>query len=168
MSRSRACRSPSSWYLRRRARSLSSTARHPLRQADVVAVEGDVVGDRPEDAAQAERGAVVPSELLAEVERPHARLERAVDDGHRYGHLAGRAGGLEDGGERELQVLQGLNRQLVPERESAEDEVRDAMEVAVARQREPDLVAGRHRSAPRVPQLLLEVVLAPPRRLPAL
>src|SRR5204863_663516 len=44
--------------------------------------------------------------------------------------------------DRELEVLEHLEREVEPEREPAEDEVRDAVEVALRRQREHDDVVA--------------------------
>src|SRR5690348_8511518 len=106
---SRAWRSPSSWYLRRRTLSLSGT-RSPLGQPDGVAVDLYVVDSGIEHAPHTELGARVAFECVEQppVERPDHRLERVVVHGQSNDQLvvvARRAcGGIEQGVERELDV----------------------------------------------------------------
>src|SRR6478672_121137 len=93
---SRAARSPCSWYRRRRSLSLSAIAapaahRDPLRQADRVAVDVNVVDGGLEHAPQAQLVVGLSFDLVqhARVERPDPRDERAVAHGHAHGDVAG-------------------------------------------------------------------------------
>ena len=116
-----------------------------LDQANVVAVDLNVVHDRPEDAAQAELVPFISGELVREIDRADARLERSVAQCHPHGHLALGPRTIENGGQRELEVLERFDRQLEADRKAAEHEMRDAVEIAVTRKRECDFVGRRHR-----------------------
>src|SRR5215510_7685330 len=108
---SRAWRSPSSWYRRRRTLSLSATRRDLLREAHPLAVDLDAVDDRVEHAAQAELLAVVARELVAEVDRTDLPVHLAVVHRHRDRDLLAvvlRA--FEDRLDGDLQVLEVLER----------------------------------------------------------
>src|SRR3954452_17334055 len=142
---SRACRSPCSWYRRRRTLSFSAMTVHLLQQPHAVALDLHVVHDRPPDAAQAQLVVVLaPFELCDDVDWPDGRLERAVAERHRDGHLTVSPCAVEDRRERELEVLERLDRQPEAHGEAAEDEVSDAVELALVRKDECDLVGLWH------------------------
>jgi hypothetical protein len=108
-------------------------------------VDVNVVDRRFEHAAQAELAVVtLVLDFVEDVGgvRSYDRLELAVARRHPHGDVARvRIGPAEDGVEGELEVLEVLDRQVEADRESAEHEVRDAVELGLARQRERDLVS---------------------------
>src|SRR5437879_5463596 len=124
---SRACRSPSSWYRRRRILSLSGT-HPPLHQPDAVAVDVHLVDGRLEHTPHAELGACVALERLeqARAERADHCLESVVVDGHADRHLvlvAPPCAVVEQGAERDLQILEVLERQIEPRRQAGKHEM---------------------------------------------
>src|SRR3954469_889860 len=142
---SRAFRSPRSWEGGRGV--LSFSAMRDLRAVDVLRerhaawLDLDVVDDGPEHPPEAQLGALVGAvQLRREVDRIDARVKPPVLDAERDRHVVVARRAVEDGGEGELDVLERLDRQLVPEREPPEDEVRDELVLALARQRQRDLV----------------------------
>src|SRR5829696_128483 len=156
MSCSRAWRSPCSWYRRSSALSFSRPGTlglhplHRLHELDLVALEPVRVRHRPEHTREAELG--VLRELACEplsVDRTDARDERVALDPDRDGHGAVALALLEEACERELQILEMLEREVEPDGEAAHDEVGDAEEVPVAREGQPDLVGHAVRSASR-------------------
>ena len=103
----------------------------------------------------------------AQVDRPDPGLEHSVAEPTASIvtlAVAAGVGAVEDRAERELEILQRLDRQVETERETAEHEMRDAMEFPLAREGERDLVGSSHA---HVPQLLLEIGLAPRARPPS-
>src|SRR5437870_1696753 len=129
---SRACRSPCSWYRRRRALSFSATAGHLLRQPHPLAVDVHVLHGRVEDAPDPEALSGLTLDLVEQPrgQRPDEGLELAVEECHPDGDVTrGRIGLVEDRVERDLQVLEVLHRQVEPNSEAAEHEVRHAMEL---------------------------------------
>src|SRR5665213_527395 len=140
---SRAARSPSSWYLRRRSLSLSATSvptsrGHLLREADRIAVHVHVVNRRLEHTAQTQHVVLLQLDLVEHVrrQRADARLQRTVADRHANCDVPGlELTAAENGVEGDLQVLEVLDREVHADCESAEHEMRDAMDTGVARTR---------------------------------
>src|SRR5437899_7942350 len=86
---SRAARSPSSWYRRRRSLSLSATGAHTsrshlLREADRVAVNVNIIDRGLEHPTQAQLVVVLALDLIEQSSRQwtDARLERSVTQCH--------------------------------------------------------------------------------------
>src|SRR5262245_7519419 len=117
----------------------------PLRETNRVAVDSHVVDDRREEPPQAHPFRVVVAlELVPEIEWADSSLDRVVAEHDRDGQVLAGPDAVEDRSERELEILQRLDRQLVPERDPAEDEVCDTLKLPLAWQREGDLVGLRH------------------------
>src|SRR6478672_1705100 len=154
---SRAARSPSSWYRRSRSLSLSATgarASHSdlLREPDRVAVHVHVVDSRFEHTPQAQLVVLLTLDLVEEIERQRtdARLECAVAECHTNGDVSVlELTATEDRVECNLEVLEILDRQVHPDRKSAENEMGNAVEVGVARNGQRDLVNHREPSTLR-------------------
>src|SRR3954453_9584316 len=141
---SRACRSPCSWYRRRRILSFSATARHLLRQAHPGPVDVNVVHRRLEHPAQPDAAVLVVLDLVEDIRREWTDdgLELTLARRHPDRDVTGtRISTAEDRIERELEVLEVLDRQVQPDREAAEHEVGDPMKLRRARERERDLVS---------------------------
>src|SRR3954447_25433222 len=141
---SRAARSPSSWYRRSRILSLSAMSRDLLGQVNELAVDVNVVDRRLEHTAQAQGAVLLLLDLVEQRrgERTDARLERPLSQCHLHRDVPGLGvGTVEDRVERDLEVLEVLDRQVEAHREPAEHEMRDTMEVPFARDRERDLVS---------------------------
>src|SRR5207253_298559 len=71
-------------------------------------------------------------------ERADRRLDRVGQHSQGEGHLVLPRAAVEESVERELQVLERLERQVEPHREPAEHQVRDSVEVTLGRQGERD------------------------------
>src|SRR5207248_2257667 len=84
---------------------------------------------------------LVPQQLA--VERPDPRLDRVRQHAQDELEVGFALVALEQLAERDLQVLERVERQVEADGQAAEDEVRDPVEGPLARQREPDLV-DRH------------------------
>src|SRR5919197_3543102 len=145
---SRAWRSPSSWYRRRRTLSLSGT-RPPLGQPDAVPGDAYVVDGGLEHASHAELVSGVAPQGLEQppVERPDNRLERVVVHRQPDGQLgvAGRrpCSRVEQRAKGDLEILEMLEGQVESRRESREHEMRDAFELRLTWQCEGDRISHR-------------------------
>ena len=106
--------------------------------------ELDPVDDGVEDPAQPD-GVALAFELAPDRparERADARLDRIGPHRDRNGHVALADAVVEQLVERDLEVLEVLERQVETDRETSEHEVRDAVEVALRGQRQGDLVVA--------------------------
>src|SRR5581483_5558741 len=130
----------------RRCASCGGT-RRALRQLEPDAVVAPLdlvrVADGLEDALQVEP-AFARLRRLERVgrERPERGVEDALGGGEDDGHLAVVVAEPEHGVERDLEILEVVEREVVMGGEPAGDEVRDRPEVLFGRDDEPDLVAA--------------------------
>src|SRR5690349_24700522 len=115
-----------------------------LREPHILAVDVDLLDRRLQDAPHPQRAVRLARDLVEKPcgQRPDDGVERAIPERHADRDVAReRVGAVEDRVERDLEVLEVLDRQVEPYSETTENEVRDPMELRITRDRERDLVS---------------------------